>query len=83
MDEHIYYQALARFDKIGPVRLRILLKTFPSMEHIWNASALELARAGIGEQVAAEFAAWRRDQNLEKQWEELEKEGIQLSLIHI
>ncbi len=78
MDEHIYYQSLARFDKIGPVRLRTLLKTFPSVEAIWSASALELRQAGLGEQVAAEFAAWRRDQNLEKQWEELEKEGIQV-----
>src|SRR3989338_2301205 len=77
-NEHIYYQALARFDKIGPARLRNLLKTFPSVETIWNASAQELSHAGLGEQVAAEFVAWRRDQNIEKQWEELEKEGIQV-----
>jgi len=78
MDEHIYYQSLARFDKIGPVRLRTLLKTFPSVEHIWKANAQELAHAGLGEQVAAEFTAWRRDQNIEKQWGELEKEGIKV-----
>jgi len=76
MNEHIYYQSLARFDKIGPVRLRTLLKTFPNIEAIWSASASEIARAGIGEQVAAEFSAWRKDQNLEAQWEELEREGI-------
>ena len=69
----LYYQGLARFDKIGPVRLRTLLKTFPSVEYIWRASAQELARAGLGEQVAAEFASWRQDQNLEQQWEELKK----------
>ncbi len=76
MDEHIYYQSLARFDKIGPVRLRTLLKSFPNLEHIWNASALELRQAGLSEQVSAEFAAWRRDQNLEQQWTELQREGI-------
>ncbi|MBI2552009.1 DNA-protecting protein DprA [Candidatus Uhrbacteria bacterium] len=78
MEEKLYYQALARFDKIGPVRLRTLLKTFPTVQHIWEASAQELAHTGLGEQVAAEFALWRRDQNLEKQWEELGKEGIQV-----
>lgn len=77
-DEKLYYQALARFDKIGPVRLRTLLKTFPTVEAIWNAPAHGLARAGLDQNVAAEFAAWRKDQDIEKQWEELEREGIQL-----
>jgi len=76
MEERICYQAIARFDKIGPVRLRTLLKTFPSVEYLWSASAQELRHAGLDEQVAAEFATWRRDQNLEKQWEELQKAGI-------
>ncbi|MDO8505119.1 MAG: DNA-processing protein DprA [bacterium] len=78
-DERIYYQSIARFDKIGPVRLRNLLKTFSSVEAIWNASAGELAHAGLGEQVAAEFTSWRKDQDIEKQWEELEKEEINVA----
>ncbi|KKW17407.1 MAG: protecting protein DprA protein [Candidatus Magasanikbacteria bacterium GW2011_GWA2_50_22] len=78
MDEKIYYQALARFDKIGPLRLRTLLKTFSTAKQIWEASAQDLVRAGLDENVAAEFAAWRHDQNLEKQREELDREGIEV-----
>ena len=61
-DEKIYYQALARFDKIGPLRLRTLLKSFTAVEQIWNASAQDLARSGLDENVATEFASWRKDQ---------------------
>ena len=78
MNNKLYYQALARFDKIGPIRLRNLLKTFPNMEEIWNASAQELRSAGLDENIAGEFTNWRKDQNLEKQWEELERDGIKV-----
>ncbi|OGL65304.1 DNA protecting protein DprA [Candidatus Uhrbacteria bacterium RIFCSPLOWO2_01_FULL_47_24] len=77
-NEKIYYQALARFDKIGPLRLRTLLKSFTSVEQIWHASAQDLTRSGLDENVATEFVSWRKDQDIEKQWEELQKEGIQV-----
>ena len=78
MDNKLYYQALARFDKIGPIRLRNLLKTFPNVEAIWSATTQELRSAGLDENIAGKFTNWRKDQNLEKQWEELEREGIRV-----
>ncbi len=76
MEEKIYYQSIARFEKLGPLRLRALLKTFPSVEYLWSAPAQELTHARLDESVAAEFVSWRKDQDLEKQWGELERENI-------
>ena len=49
MEEKIYYQTLARFDKIGPVRLRNLLKTFPGVEigHVAIAIGIDPRGAAI------------------------------------
>ena len=76
MSDHLYSAALAHFDKIGPVRMRHLLKTFPSVEAIWRAPLSELRAGGLDEKVAGEFVAWRADRKPEQEWEQLQKEGI-------
>lgn len=75
-DHRLYYQAVSRFEKIGPVRLRRLLGGLGNIQNIWQANTATLMRAGIEENVAAEFTAWRQTRDPEKEWRDLEREHI-------
>lgn len=77
-DSRLYYQAVSRFEKIGPVRLRRLLAGLGNIKNIWQADAAPLMRAGLEENVAAEFAAWKKTRNIEAEWQEIEREGIRV-----
>lgn len=78
MNDKLYYQAIARFEKIGPLRLKTLLKRFSNIENIWQASAQDLHKAGLSEQLAQEFTLWRKGQNIQQQWQDLQTQKIQV-----
>lgn len=60
MTESQYFAALAHLPRLTPLRFGKLLKAFDnSAERIWQASAAELAAAGLDRQVAEEVTAAR------------------------
>ncbi|MEK7606899.1 MAG: DNA-processing protein DprA [Patescibacteria group bacterium] len=75
-NHRLYYQAVSRFEKIGPVRLRRLLGSLGNIQNVWQADAISLMRAGLEESVAAEFSSWRKDRDPETELRNLEREEI-------
>ncbi|MFA5318128.1 MAG: DNA-processing protein DprA [Patescibacteria group bacterium] len=71
-----YWVALSTFDKFGAKRFDLLAKNFPNMEFAFNASANELAGAGINKKIADEFIEHRKKIIPEEELEKLERENI-------
>ncbi|HTW96447.1 MAG TPA: DNA-processing protein DprA [Candidatus Methylomirabilis sp.] len=69
--------AFGQFPKIGPVRLKKLKNHFSSWQAAFTSPSVELVRAGIEENVAAEFVAARAAINPDKILLQLEEEKIQ------
>jgi DNA processing protein len=72
---------LNRLNGLGPVRIRQLLQTFPSAEHIWQASIQELIHAGLSSRNAEELAAQRSRIDLSEDLKRLEKSGAEVITI--
>src|SRR3989344_6165807 len=47
------------FPGIGPLRFRLLVKYFGSVQKAWNASRKNLAETGLGSKIAEHFDAFR------------------------
>lgn len=73
-----FLAALSHFPKFGPRRLKKIRKHFPQLENAFNASAKELAQAGIEEGIAAEFLAARVNINPDAIWERMENENVKI-----
>lgn len=76
-----YWLAFSQFPKIGSIRFSKLLNYFPSMEEAWQASAFDLAKAGLEENIIQEFLARKQDINPDLELEKLEKENIRVVTI--
>jgi DNA processing protein len=72
-----YLVALSYFPKFGPVRLKKLRDYFPSWARAFTASGGELVRAGLEQKLADEFSQARKNIDLKKIVEDLQKENIQ------
>jgi len=62
---------------VGPVRFRRLLDYFGEAQRAWQASANELARAGLDAKTAESVVATRGRVNLERELERLAQQGVQ------
>jgi len=59
-ENHYYYLAFSHFQKIGPIAMKKLERSFPDMRQAFFAGATELERAELRPLVAAEFINWRK-----------------------
>ncbi len=79
--KHKYLIGLHSFLKFGPVSLTKILKIFPEAKAAWQASAKELMAAGLKENIAQEFTAFRRQINLDDLLAKISQENISLVTI--
>lgn len=82
MEDLKYWAALNCFSKFGFVRFNKINKYFKNKEEAFKASVQELARAGIEENIAQEFAVKRNEINPDKIMGELAGEKINLLTIN-
>ena len=73
-----YWLAINQFAKIGASRFKKLYTYFPNMQEAWQASLLELQKAGLEPAIAEEFITVRREVDPENEMEKLKKENIQV-----
>ncbi len=71
-----YHAALAHFPKMNYNRYQKLAAYFSDLKSLWDAEISELIDAGLEENIASEFLAWREKNPIEKIAENLTKEGI-------
>lgn len=71
-----YHSWLAHFPKITYSRYARLQAYFLDLKNLYYAELDEIIKAGLEENIAAEFLAWRDKNPLEKILERLEKENI-------
>jgi len=71
-----YCLGFNQFGKIGPVIWRRLENYFPDLKSAWQASSLELEKAGLKSKLVTEFNQWRKTCNVFKLSEELIQEKI-------
>jgi DNA processing protein len=76
--EQKYLMALAAFPKFGPVRLSKIKKALISWETAFSAPVRALTAAGLEENIAAEYAAFRTGLNPDKMLAAARQEGISL-----
>ncbi len=60
MDERLYWLGFAVFPGIGPVRFQKLLDRFGTAASAWNASIVDLKKAGLGDITAERLDEFRR-----------------------
>ncbi len=63
---------------IGAVRMQGLIAYFGDLESAWRAAADELAEAGLGAKVIERVVQARNSVDLDKVWEKIEKQGIEI-----
>ncbi len=68
--------SLAHFPKITYVRYRKITAYFSNLKNLWDAELPEMVAAGLEENIASEFIAWREENPTEKIAERLAQEGI-------
>jgi DNA processing protein len=73
-----YYNAINQVPQIGPKRFQRLLDYFGSMEQVWQASFLELEKAGLEKRIIEDFIAHRQKINPDQEIEKVTKENIEI-----
>lgn len=81
-NEQRYLIGLSSFPKFGPKRLKLIFDNFPSCEEAYQAPLPELMKIGLPENLASEFCRFRDKTSLEKIFNEMEKENINIISIH-
>lgn len=76
-----FLNALNKIPGLGPASLRKLLAYFDSAEMAWQAELSDLARSGIGENLAQKIAEERKKINPDEEMMRLEKENIKILLL--
>jgi len=77
-DDQKYQLAFNHFQKIGPVKIRLLENYFSDLKSAFYASSIDLEKSGLSSKLTAEFINWRKNFNLEEALQELEKENIDI-----
>ena len=77
-----YWIAFSLFSKIGPTRFKRLRNYFPNMREAWNASAQELKRAGLEENIVREFVGERKKIDPDFELEKVNKAGVNVATIN-
>lgn len=80
-EEHLFFIAFNNLINFTWERYKLLLKSFPSLEQAFYASASELLRAGWKADLASSFVEKRKSFNLEKIWQKILAEDIKVVVI--
>jgi DNA processing protein len=78
MDDKKFWVGFNLIKGIGAVRMQGLVAHFGELESAWRASPAELAQAGLGLKVIERVVQARETVDLEKVWERIQKQGIQI-----
>jgi DNA processing protein len=78
MDDKKYWIGFNLIKGIGAVRMQGLVAYFGELELAWKAAPAELASAGLGLKVIERVVQARKEVDLEKVWEKIEKQGIKI-----
>ncbi|MBI4233747.1 MAG: DNA-protecting protein DprA [Chloroflexi bacterium] len=77
MDDLKYWVAFTRIPRIGTARVRLLERTFGTLEQAWTSSADQLKAAGLDEATVAVVATRRPQVDPDAEMEHLKERGIQ------
>jgi DNA processing protein len=78
MDEKHFWIGFTFVKGIGAVRFKKLLDYFGTAKTAWEASPADLVEAGLSATLADRVAAIRQKVELEKIWQNIENQGIQV-----
>lgn len=78
MDQKRYWVGFNLARGIGAVRLQALIQYFGDAESAWQGSPEELRAAGLGTKVVERFLEIRKSIDLEKLWDKITAQGIQI-----
>lgn len=78
MDEKRFWVGFTLVKGIGAVRLQALLDNFGDLKTAWNASAFQLASAGLGAKLAERVVQVRSTVNLDEYVNRIENSGISI-----
>jgi DNA processing protein len=78
LSDSLYLHGLNLLPQFGPARLSLLAKRFEKFQDAFLASENQLAAAGIDQEIAKNFTAFREKINLEQEAEKLDKEQIKI-----
>ncbi|MFH0819938.1 MAG: DNA-processing protein DprA [bacterium] len=81
MDDKKYWLTFAKINKIGPQKLKKLLRAFPDLKTAWQAEAGALREAGLDQEALENLLIKRKEINPNREWEELKKEGLEIITI--
>ncbi|TSC95353.1 MAG: hypothetical protein Athens101410_603 [Parcubacteria group bacterium Athens1014_10] len=81
MPDYKYWNAFKFFSGFNFIFFKKIINYFPSLEIAYNASFLELRKAGLKEETIEKFLETRKEIEPVREWEKLEKEGISLITI--
>src|SRR3990172_3001883 len=76
MSQKEYLILLSSFVDVGPVRVGLLLKYFGSAKKIWEASAQDLLKTGLGEALTKKFIFHRNRIGVKNYFDRLDSLGI-------
>lgn len=78
MNDKRYWVGFTLIKGIGAVRLQALIHHFGDLESAWRAAPADLAEAGLGAKVIERVIQAREKVDLEKIWEQIARQGIQI-----
>jgi len=78
MNDKRYWVGFTLIKGIGAVRLQALIHHFGDLESAWRAAPADLAEAGLGAKVIERVIQAREKMDLEKIWEQIARQGIQI-----
>lgn len=79
--EKKYWLAFSKINKIGPKKLKKLLRAFPDLKTAWQAEAGALKEAGLDQEAIENLLIKRWEINPDLEWEKLKKEGLEIITI--
>ncbi|HPA25985.1 MAG TPA: DNA-processing protein DprA [bacterium] len=71
-----YWLAFLKLPKVGPVRLRKILRYFGSLKIAWSGEAMDFIAAGVEEDIVLGMLSKRQEINLEQLLEQMKQENI-------
>jgi len=77
-DDLLYYLGFNLVPGIGPTRLERMIAHCGSVEAAWEASAADIAAAGLDARSAEAFARLRRSLDLEAEYQRVQAQGVRL-----
>jgi len=78
MTEKKYWLGFNIVPRIGPIRIRALLKHFGTLEAAWHADSSQLLAVGLDRLALQNLVTIRASISLDKEWEKVERLGVQL-----